>query len=108
MLHQEAKHDLVLPFQTQLVFNDWTTCDFNAISRHEEVGWLLAMLDILMVPQVFEEELLVVVRFLLVDVEIGAVEIEQAMRELIAGEGPHDQLALIAAVHAAARHGALE
>ena len=103
MLHQEAKHDLVLPFQTQLVFNDWTTCDFNAISRHEEVGRLLAMLDILMVPQVFEEELLVVVRFLLVHIEIGTVKVEQAVGELVARERSYDQLGLISIEHATAR-----
>ena len=61
------------------------------------------MLDILMVPQVFEEELLVVVRFLLVHIEIGTVKVEQAVGELVARERSYDQLGLISIEHATAR-----
>ena len=55
-------------------------------------------------PQVPEQELLVVVRLLLVDVEVSAVKVKQTVRELVAGERPHDKLTLIPIEHATAGH----
>ena len=34
VLHQEPKHDLILPFQANLAVLDWCTCDRYAISSH--------------------------------------------------------------------------
>ena len=54
-------------------------------------------------PQVPEQELLVVVRLLLVDVEVSAVKVKQTVRELVTGERPHDKLTFIPIEHATAR-----
>lgn len=59
-----------------------------------------------MMPQVLEHKLLVVVLLLFIDVEVGAVEIEQAMGELVASERAHDQITLVTIVHATAREAA--
>ena len=79
MFHHEAEDHLVAPFKLQLVVNDLLTSDLDSISGHEEVGWLHAVLDILVMSQVLEEKLLVVVLLLLVHVEVGAVEVEQTV-----------------------------
>ena len=96
MLHQETKDYLVLPLEFQVIVYNRVACDLDAFPCHEEIRWLLAWLHILVVPQVLEMKLLVVVLLLLVDVEVGAVEIEQTVRQLVARERPDNQLAFVA------------
>lgn len=45
----------------------------------------------LVVQEVFETKLLSLILLLLINVEVGAVEVEQAVRELVAGKSPHGQ-----------------
>jgi len=61
---------------------------------------------VLVMTQVFEHELLVVVLLLLVDVEVGTVEVEEAVRYLVAGEGSHYKLAIVPVKHSATRKAA--
>ena len=56
-----------------------------------------------MMPHILEQELLIVVRLLLINVEVDAVEIEKAMRQLVTGQCPHDKLRLIPVEHATPR-----
>lgn len=49
--------------------------------------------------QVFEQELLVVVLFLLVDVKVSTVEVKEAVRYLVACQCAHHKLALITTEH---------
>ena len=79
MLHQEAKDYLVLPLKLQVVVYNRVACDLDAFPSHKEIRRLLAWLHILVVSQVLEMELLVVVLLLLVNVEVGAVEIKKTM-----------------------------
>ena len=107
MLHDEAENDLVLPLELQLVGDYGSATDFNAVTGHKKVRRLLALVNILVMPHILEQELLVVVGLLLVDIEINAVEVEQTVRQLVAGERAHDQLGLVSVEHAAAREVAL-
>ena len=49
--------------------------------------------------QVFEQELLVVVLFLLVDVKVSTVKVKEAVRYLVACQCAHHKLALITTEH---------
>ena len=61
MLHKEAENDLVLPLEFQLVGDYRRARDFNAVTGHEKVRRLLALVNILVMPHILEQELLVVV-----------------------------------------------
>ena len=76
MLHQEAQHNLILPFKLELVLYNRVACDLDTFASHKEVGWSKVRLDVLMVAQVFEQEFLIVVGLLLVDIEVSAIEVE--------------------------------
>ena len=101
MFHQEAQYDLILPLELKMIVNNGAACDIDTIATHEEISWRLSWFNILVMPQILEVELLVVVAFLLVDVEIGAVEIKQAVRQLVASQCANDQLTIVAIEHAA-------
>ena len=94
MFHQEAQHNLILRFDFELACKDRGTCDFDSIPCHEKVRRWLVLFNILMMPKIFKQELLVVVRFLLVNIEISTVEIEQAVRKLITGESTDDEVTI--------------
>ena len=55
------------------------TVDHNTLSCHHDVLGSLILLNMLMEIQLFVKKLLVVVLFLLIDVEICAIKIEQTM-----------------------------
>jgi len=59
----------------------------------------LCRLYVLMVMQVFEQELLVVVLLLLVDVEVSAVKVKETVGYLVACQCTHHKLALVTTEH---------
>lgn len=61
MLHDKAENDLVLPLELQLIGDYGSATDFNAVTGHEKVRRLLALVNILVMPHILEQELLVVV-----------------------------------------------
>ena len=83
MLHQEPQYSLLFrllqPILNLLPWKYWCTCDFDALSCDEKVWRWSRLVYILVVSQVLEEELLEVVRFLLVDIKILTVEVEQTV-----------------------------
>ena len=100
MLHDEAKHNLLLPVHLQLILNDWIAGYFDAFASDEEICWFLSRLDILVMLQILEVKLLVVVLLLLIDVEILAVEVKQTVGQLVASQSAHDKLAGVSTEHA--------
>jgi len=80
VLHHEPQNNLILPFQFQLVLYDWRACDLDALAHHQPVRWLRFRLNIIVMPQIFEHEFLVVVGLLFIDVEVCAVEVKEAVR----------------------------
>ena len=80
VLHHEPQNNLILPFQFQLVLYDWRACDLDALAHHQPVRWLRFRLNIIVMPQIFEHEFLVVVGLLFIDVKVCAVEVKEAVR----------------------------
>ena len=67
------------------------TIDMHAVARDEIIGGRAILVDELIVMQVIEKKLLMVVGFLLIHIEILAIEIEQAVGEFVAGQCPNYQ-----------------
>jgi len=63
----------------------------HAVARDEIIGGRAILVDELIVMQVIEKKLLMVVGFLLIHIEILAIEIEQAVGEFVAGQCPNYQ-----------------
>ena len=85
---------------------DRCTCDPDAVARDEVVrGWTRPVNELVM-AKVFDNQFLVVVSLLLVYIKILTIEVEQAVRKLIARKGSDDQLTVKSIKHAAPRHEA--
>lgn len=87
----KAKNYRVGRFEFPQLF-EGSAVHHNPVPCHDEIfGWLLS-LHIIVMHEVLVAKLLIIVLFLLVNVEIGAVKVEQTVGEFVAGERAHYQL----------------
>ena len=102
VLHHVSQHNRVF-WPQSLQARKGCASNLDSVASHQKVRRCLRLADKLVVSQVFKQELLVVVLLLLVDVEVLAVEVEEAVRQLVAGKRAHNQCALVPMEHAAPR-----